>query len=204
MKRKRGWWAIGLGVGLIVLSGCMGWFDSTTTTTNVPISTTQPTTNAPTTATQGELNIWLNPGVDTVEINSVFVDSGADATFNSIPVAAVKIESTLDMTKTGIYQIVYRAEVYGQKCDIVRYVTVIDETPPLASLNPGIDTIVEGSVWVDTGIHVLDNSLGDVIVTTEGYVSCAVPGEYMIKYLSSDESGNVTETYRYITVLPVE
>lgn len=197
-----------LSVLMTLLNGCSALNPSTfsnTTTVSEPLttftSTSQTETDSQITTEYHELLIWLNPGIDTVEINSTFVDSGAQASINNRFVSTEVSHSTLDMTKVGSYHISYRAEAEGQIREVVRVVTVVDETPPIASLNAGVDTIIEGSAWIDAGISVSDNSFGDVIVTKEGQVSCGVQGEYWIKYMATDASGNITEIVRYINVL---
>jgi phage terminase large subunit len=176
--------------------------ESTTSTTVLTTSSVNSSSPTSTTVTEArELTIQINPGIDTIEINSVYVDPGAVAFYGESPVTVIADVTDLDVTKLGVYEIVYRAEAGELVKETIRMVTVLDETPPVVTLNEGVDTIREGSSWIDAGITVDDNSLGEVAIVTEGQVSCEVAGEYLIKYIVTDSSGNVTEMVRYINVL---
>jgi len=62
-----------------------------------------------TTTEEFTLSIELNPGVDTVEVNSVFEDAGATAYLNGNAYDQVVVsQSSLDITRVGSYSIVYQ------------------------------------------------------------------------------------------------
>ncbi len=147
------------------------------------------------------VTIVIKPGVDTVEINTAFVDAGATAKANNLSADYEIVENTVDITTEGVYQIVYETTYKGITKQALRMVTVVDETPPVVMLNSGIDTIYKDSLWVDAGVSTSDNSLGTVTIDTEGVVSAEYVGEYLIKYIVSDASGNLTEIIRYVNVL---
>lgn len=150
--------------------------------------------------TEAELRFSLNPGIDTIEINTVYSDPGATATYNDEALEVVVVSDTVDETNLGTYEIVYQI-VYQNKTETLsRYVYVIDETAPLGTLNPGIDNIFAGDTWIDASVSASDNSLDDVMITTEGSVNTDIPGEYIITYLLEDSSGNQTILYRYVFV----
>lgn len=149
------------------------------------------------------LMIGLNPGVDTIEINTLHLDKGASAVFGAIKVPYTTV-SNVDVSKIGNYQIVYTAEYEGQKLSIVRYVYVIDETAPIVTLNLGVDTVFVGSEWTDAGATVVDNSLENLTIEVTGTVNINVVGTYIITYKATDSSGNTSTQLRYVNVINLE
>ncbi len=147
------------------------------------------------------LTISLNPGLDTVDINGEFEDAGATARIGRLSIQVVIIEDTVDLTTLGTYRITYQASYQDQVVTITRIITVIDETPPVLTLNPGIDTIETGSTWEDAGVTATDNSNGTIIVVVTGEVDTTTPGEYAIVYTATDESGNSATITRYVHVI---
>lgn len=149
-----------------------------------------------------DLYIVLNPGIDTIEVNSSFVDAGATAYLDGeVYEEMVVIENTVDISKVGKYVIVYQTSFRRSNRIISRYVNVIDETPPNLILNPGIDTVKLNEPWVDSGIVATDNSTLEVRITVTGVVITSQPGEYLITYMARDYYGNVAYLTRYVHVL---
>lgn len=148
-----------------------------------------------------KLEVVLNPGIDTIEVNTEFVDAGAKATYGR-QTPAVPVESNnVDPSKVGTYEIVYTISYQFQTVTIRRIVTVVDETPPSLILNPGVDTIRVGQSWVDAGALGSDNSLESVTITVLGSVDTSVVGDYTITYRGVDASGNSTEIVRIVSVI---
>ena len=147
------------------------------------------------------LVIELNPGLDTVDINGHFEDAGATAAIGRRTITVTIIENTVDLTVLGTYRISYQAVDLDQTVTITRIVTVIDETPPVLSLNPGIDTVEAGSDWVDAGVSATDNSNGTISIVVTGEVDTTTPGENAIVYTATDESGNRATITRYVHVI---
>jgi hypothetical protein len=147
------------------------------------------------------LRISLNPGIDTVEVNSDFIDSGASATLEGKDHSVEVIKNNVDITKVGLYEIIYQTTYSDNTLEIKRFVDVIDTTPPLISLIPGIDTIEKNSLWHDYGVSVSDNSNLDVTIVTEGYVTTSQIGEYQITYTAIDAQGNESSIIRYVHVI---
>ena len=146
--------------------------------------------------------ISLRPGIDTVEINSTFVDAGAKATVNSRTVTYEVIYNNVDITKIGIYTIIYEVVYESTSKQVSRSVFVIDQTPPMMTLLPGIDTVYKDSIWVDASVQVTDDSGGRIDIRIEGEVNTAISGEYMITYYAIDESGNESSITRIVHVIP--
>ncbi len=145
--------------------------------------------------------ITINPGIDTVQVNSSFEDAGATATIEGHQRRVVVIENTVDITKVGTYVIVYQASYRNTFIRATRIVDVVDEIPPQITLRPGIDTILVGETWEDAGVMVTDNSKEDVHLMTSGTVNTEVAGEYIITYTAEDSSGNISEVQRYVNVI---
>lgn len=148
-----------------------------------------------------QIRFELNPGVDTVEIHSTFIDAGVKASYFGLPISFEIIENTVDMTQVGQYQITYQIDYRGVIKTLTRVIFVVDETAPTGVLNPGIDTIIVGSSWTDASITASDNSEDTVTIETTGFVNTNFPGNYMITYTLSDPSGNQSIYYRWVYVI---
>ena len=147
------------------------------------------------------LSIALNPSVDTIEINSNYQDPGATASYGFVNVATRVKSSNLDIYTLGVYEIVYIVTYNGLEKEIVRMVTVVDQTPPVITLNPGIDTVFIGQAWHDAHVTAIDNSGELPTVTVDGTVDINQPGIYIIMYTAQDESGNESSILRYVEVI---
>lgn len=147
------------------------------------------------------LTLELNPGVDTVEINSEFTDAGANASLEGNSYSVEIISNNVDITQVGTYEIIYQTSFGDVTLEITRYVDVIDETPPTISLKPGVDTIIKDTEWIDAGVEVTDNSELDVTIEQRGQVSSSQIGEYQITYTAIDASGNESTIIRYVNVV---
>jgi len=153
------------------------------------------------TANVEDIKFYLNPGIDTIEINSEYEDPGVTAKVFGIKRTTEIIENTLDVTKIGSYHITYNFIYQDYDLTLVRIVTVIDETPPVLALNPGVDTIKVGETWQDASISFYDNSEAEVSFEVEGFVNNAKVGNYIITYSITDSSGNESKIYRYVNVI---
>jgi len=144
--------------------------------------------------------IKLNNGIDTIEIGSTYIDPGATAKYGLIELDVVVISNSVNTEKLGTYEIIYEARKDDFTKTMKRIITVIDETPPLIILNPGVDTIYTDEAWIDSGVVVTDNSNGKITITQSGTV-LSTPGEYSIIYQAVDESGNSSTKIRYVNVI---
>lgn len=149
---------------------------------------------------ESDVTIVLNEGVDTVEINSDFIDAGATSTAYGLSVDNEVIYNDVDITTIGTYRITYSVEYKTVTKTITRIVTVVDETAPTGYLNAGIDTVQIGTEWIDASVTASDNSLGVVTISVSGTVNGNIAGEYIITYLLEDPSGNQTTLVRYVVV----
>lgn len=174
---------------------------SITSTTSGGSTTTQSTSSTITSTQDYDLSMSLNPGVDTVEVGSEFIDAGAIAFYLDTPLTVRVKTSTLDMDTVGLYYIVYEATHEDKVIELVRVVVVIDTTPPEVSLNLGIDTVKVGTEWIDAGVIANDNYSEEVSVTVLGEVDIDTVGTYVITYLVYDELGNTASIIRIVDVI---
>lgn len=170
------------------------------TTTESPTTTQTPTTTNFTTIVDDEIYLVLLSGVDTVEINSEWVDAGAKIIINDQE-SDIVTTSTIDIETLGIYEIVYQYTYLSITYEISRYVIITDQTPPVIELNLGVDTIKVGNIWIDSGVTVTDNSEEEIEVTVNGTVDINTIGTYLITYTATDSSGNSSSGKRYVTVI---
>lgn len=147
------------------------------------------------------LEASLNPGIDTVEINSSFTDSGVTASYGKQKPKVVVETNTVDVTKVGTYQLIYLVTYQSRSLRITRVVTVIDSIPPVVTLLPGIDTVRVGGSWVDAGVDTHDNSNGLISVVVSGTVNTQLLGKYQITYTVTDPSNNQTVLIRFVSVI---
>ena len=146
------------------------------------------------------LHFDLNPSVDTVELNTPYLDPGATASYGLKTLTVSVISNTVDTSQVGVYEIVYQTTYETLTQTLKRIVTVVDETPPVILLQPGIDTITVGSQWIDAGILVTDQSGLPVDIDVIGEVG-DLPGVYVITYQATDAYGNQSSMDRVIYVI---
>lgn len=153
------------------------------------------------TATPQQIEFYLNPGIDTIEINSTYEDPGVTARAFKIKRATSIVENTLDITKLGTYHITYNFVYQDFDLTLVRIITVIDENPPVLALNSGVDTIKIGEEWIDSSVIISDNSNQDITLEINGTVNINKAGIYTITYIATDLSGNQASIKRYVNVV---
>lgn len=151
--------------------------------------------------TQDTPKLFLNPGIDTVEVNTEFIDAGAKARVGVQDIEIKVIESNVNINKLGSYKIIYEATYNNKTYAITRIVDVIDETPPTVTLKPGIDTVKIDYEWIDAGIEASDNSLEEITIEVKGFVDSKTVGEYEIIYIATDSSNNKTSISRFVSVV---
>jgi hypothetical protein len=153
------------------------------------------------TACNKEYDFVLFEGQDTVEINTTWEDAGAGLDMETYWKEATSIEGEVDATTLGQYDITYTITYDDITYQITRYVQVVDQTKPVITLNPGVDTIYVGNPWEDAGATVTDNSGEQLTVTISGEVDTNTIGTYEVVYTAVDSSGNESSLTRYVDVL---
>ena len=159
----------------------------------ITLSACDPTKNS-------ERIFMVGEGQDTVEINTSWEDAGAWLEYGNM-VVDVDTNGTVDTTVLGLYEIEYTLTHQEISYSEVRYVIVVDQTPPVITLNSGIDTIKLGESWIDSGATVTDNSGETLRITIEGTVNTGILGEYQITYSAEDSSGNIKVKTRYVNII---
>ena len=149
---------------------------------------------------EDELKIRLNNGMDTVEINTPWVDAGA-ILVTEFETLLVYSDDVVDITTVGEYEISYTISYEDTDYSITRHVIVVDQTPPELTLLEGVDTISINTAWIDGGCAVTDNSLEELTCSTTSVVDHTVAGVYEIIYTATDSSGNVGTITRMVTVV---
>ena len=142
----------------------------------------------------------LNSGMDTINLGDTWVDSGAVVDLGGSVVIG-ETNDTVDTSTLGIYMVTYTATYEGTDYEIIRYVMVTDLEAPVMMLNVGIDTVVLGSNWIDSGVNVSDNLDDDVTIEVTGSVDTNTVGDYMITYQATDDYGNVSYLIRMVSVI---
>jgi len=142
----------------------------------------------------------LNASLDTIEVNSEWVDPGCTTTGDSCSI--ISDTNTIDTTTTGEYIITYIATNDDTIIYLKRVITVVDTIPPVLSLNLGIDTIIIGEEWIDGGCIVNDNYDSNLVCSIySNSVNTNVTGEYKVVYFSEDSNGNKGFVTRYVFVI---
>ena len=159
----------------------------------ITLSACNPTKNS-------ERIFMIGEGQDTVEINTSWEDAGACLEYENI-VVDVDTNGTVDITVLGLYEVEYTLTHQDISYSEVRYVIVVDQTPPVITLNSGIDTIKLGESWTNTGATVTDNSGETLSITVGGTVNTSTLGEYQITYSVEDSSGNTQVKIRYVNII---
>ena len=147
-----------------------------------------------------EITINLNVGVDTIEVNESWIDSGA--TFdNGTQRVIVYSDDMVDTSTLGEYEITYGSVYEDIDYNITRYVMVTDQIAPILSLLEGVDTVTVNTSWTDGGCEVADNSLEQLNCATSSVVDITTAGVYEVVYTAVDSSGNEGTIARIVTVV---
>lgn len=142
----------------------------------------------------------LNPGTDTINLDGTWVDAGAIIVVGEASVNMTTTD-TVDTSTMGLYEIEYTGTYEELSYSIIRYVIVTDIEPPVASLNPGLDTIRINETWTDAGITATDNVDTDLTITVTNEVDTSTAGTYHVEYMIEDDHGNISYITRVVTVI---
>jgi hypothetical protein len=172
---------------------------------NLTLPTDIQTTNTQTTDTQttntSDIVMALNPGIDTIEVYSDFIDAGAVATYGDESITVTVVDNTVDTDHVGVYFVRYQA-TYGQEASmLIRIVIVIDSTKPDIQLEKGIDTIILNEEWIDAGVIATDNYDDELDISIQGSVDTTSIGTYTIIYTATDDYGNSSSMTRIVDVI---
>ncbi len=148
---------------------------------------------------QDEISFDILTGQDTVEIHTTWIDMGAVFTVNGEE--STIMGSNINTSQLGLHTVTYEATHNGETHHLRRYVMVSDQTPPVITLNLGIDTIQLGGTWEDAGATVTDNSGETLTIQVSGVVNTNVIGTYIITYKATDSSENTARVQRHVNVV---
>ena len=131
----------------------------------------------------------------TLEVFSEYQEQGATAktVFQNLD-SKVKTEGTVDTNKIGTYEITYSVSGPNGTSSVVRFVNVVDTTPPELTLLGDVKvSMCPNEEYEEEGYEAVDNYDGIITdkVTTEKQ-------EYLITYLVKDSSNNETTAERTI------
>jgi len=140
----------------------------------------------------GDIPVITLNDADTVYIEQTtpanYVTAGATATDPSQGDISSNIVMTsdVDQTLSGVYYEVYNAaDASGNAADPVTRVVyvVVDQTPPVLSINGASDTTIEvGTMWTDLGATATDAKDGnlDNAIVTSGMVLVILPLKWVL------------------------
>jgi hypothetical protein len=172
-----------------------------TRTVNV-VDTTAPTVTAP-------ANLTVNTGSGAASCTAVVGDanlgtgSANDACEGSLSTTRSGVPSG-NVFPVGTTTLTYSAtDAHGNTGAATQTVTVIDNTPPIITLNGGNPITVEcHTSFTDPGATAHDNCSADAAATASGSVNVNVVGSYTLTYNATDAAGNnATAVTRTVNVV---
>lgn len=139
----------------------------------------------------------------TVECKESFTDPGIAYVIDACDMdVSVVVDGSVDTNVPNNYVIVYRAmDDSGNIGEVQRIVRVVDTIPPTVILN-GLETVEinQGEEFVDPGVSVWDSCSSNVSLSVRGSVNTSVPDTYILTYLATDSSGNISQVNRTVIV----
>ncbi len=106
----------------------------------------------------------------------------------------VLIEDNINTNKIGSYKVTYTIYYQGQAYQKIRYVTVLDQTPPTITLKGNTTvTVCPNKKYQEEGYESIDNYDGDLTKEVETEIN-----KDFIQYSVKDHSGNFTSIKRFI------
>lgn len=139
-----------------------------------------------------------------VDVKSTYNDLGYSASFfNSDISNQVKVESNVDTSKIGEYEVKYTLKKIFYSKILTRKVIIKDKTSPVISLNGNNKVVLKvGEKYNESGVSAIDNYDGDITekVEIEGLVNTNKAGSYEVTYKIVDSSGNEASIVRTILV----
>jgi len=142
----------------------------------------------------------------TLKLDEIYEEQGADALLDEEKINdKIKITGTVDNTKIGTYEIIYRVTNNRDKNPVEekRIINVIDDISPKITLNGESKIkIYQNAKYTEQGAKATDNYDGDITesIVISGTVDTSQIGTYTIEYLVNDSSGNEAKAERKVTV----
>ncbi len=151
-------------------------------------------TIAPVISLIGDATIYVELGSTYIEQGATYIDN-VDASGN-----ATVGGNTVDKSVLGTYIVTYNITDSSSNVatEVTRTVIVQDSIAPVLSLNPSLDSLDVGEVYIEQSITVDEQT--EYTIDLTGSVDTSQSGVYIITYTVADEGGNETIIIRYVTV----
>lgn len=135
-------------------------------------------------------------------IGDTYVEPGASATDNVDGNVTVEVSGQVNTSVGGDYTVTYVAkDKAGNTSSLTRTITIVDNKPPVLTLNGAAPMQLPiYDSYVEPGVKAVDETDGELEVTTTGTVNSAVLGQYEIVYSATDNAGNQATISRKVVV----
>jgi len=147
-------------------------------------------------------------GLDTIylDVFNEYIEESVTYSDNSTGTLNLVITGEVDYNTIGSYIVEYQVfDSEGNASIIIeRTVIVEDNIAPTILLNESVDTVYKGENYIHTYMVATDNYSNNLDIVIHNNVNTSLVGTYIIEYIVTDESENVTVTYRYVNVLERE
>lgn len=146
----------------------------------------------------------IGEDVITLNLDEEYKEQGAIAKFRNKDISKmIKINKNINNKKIGQYLVDYKIKYKNKTSKITRIVKIIDNIPPLITLN-GKEKIslYEGEEYNEEGAVANDNYDGDISskIEIKNNLDINKEGNYEIIYNVSDTSGNMSSITRIVEV----
>lgn len=149
-----------------------------------------------------DIRIYLTAGNDHIEVfSNDYEINGCSLTIDDETFTMERTSGTFDKDVLGTYMLTFTYDVEDETFECKRAVYVVDYTSPVATLNAGIDTLVVGNTWTDTGVTSSDNYYETLDITINSEVDTTQVGTYVVQYIVEDGSGNSTSVERIVNII---
>lgn len=139
-----------------------------------------------------------------IEIGSQFVDLGATAydEFEKVDTIVTSGDS-VDTSKLGQYIVTYKSIDSSRNIStLTRKINVVDIVAPEIVLNGDNEITIEaGQKYEELGAIGIDKVDGTFKASVSGEVNISIPGEYILTYTATDNSGNSSTITRKVKVI---
>ena len=138
----------------------------------------------------------------TIDVNNPYIENGAKAIYHFKDVSGdIKKSGTVDTSKIGTYTIIYEIKLDNKYASAIRTVYVIDDIPPLITLN-GDENVIASSLelYNEQGATAKDNYDIDLSEKLEENIVKISENVYEKTYSVTDSSGNTGKVTRQIEI----
>ena len=146
----------------------------------------------------------VGSGTITINIGSVYVDSGATWTDNLDGSGTLAASGMVNTGALGTYTLTYTyTDGAGNNGNTVNRTVIVASgaIPVITLIGSGTQTVSQGSVYTDLGATATDTEDGVLPVSATGIVNTALVGTYTITYSVIDSNSNIVTTSRTINVV---